>query len=281
MPDRIAKRESRTTGLALRAALLVPPIVLLILGLTVWQVYVTAARVPDFLLPGPLAIWRSGVDQRVLLAANALPTIEIAVLGFLLSIVAGLALALAIRYSRLLHMAVYPLVVVSQTIPMIALAPILVVLLGFSLLPKLIIVALICFFPIVVNTVDGFESVDPDLVNLLRTLGAGRFQILREVEWPSALPYIFSGAKVAATFSVVGALYGEWVGSSEGLGYLMIQKMSEFDTTVIFAALVILAALGMTLFLLVAALERLCMPWQSRERKRSALPYLRQRKGTR
>lgn len=256
-----------------------PPLVLVLCGLVIWQAYVTVARVPDYLLPGPLAIWRGGIDQRALLAVNAVPTVEIAVLGYALALVLGLSLAIAIRYSRLLRTAVYPLVIVSQTIPMIALAPILVVLLGFTILPKLIIVALICFFPIVVNTVDGFESVDPDLVNLMRTLGAGRFQILREVEWPAALPYVFSGAKVSATFSVVGALYGEWAGSTEGLGYLMIQKESEFDVTIIFAALGILAALGITLFLLVTLVERLAMPWQHGDRRPAALSYLRFKKG--
>lgn len=262
-----------------RLVRVLPPLALVVFGLLLWQAYVTAARVPDYLLPGPLEIWRGGIAQRALLAVNAVPTIEIAVLGYALALVLGLALAIAIRYSRLLRTAVYPLVIVSQTIPMIALAPILVVLLGFTILPKLIIVALICFFPIVVNTVDGFESVDQDLVNLMRTFGANRWQILRDVEWPTALPYVFSGAKVAATFSVVGALYGEWAGSTDGLGYLMIQKESEFDVTIIFAALVILAALGMSLFLLVALAERLAMPWQRGDHASAALPYLSSRKG--
>jgi ABC-type nitrate/sulfonate/bicarbonate transport system permease component len=251
----------------------------LALGLFLWQTYVSLARVPDFLLPGPLAIWRAGLAEHSLLAVNAVPTIEIALLGYLLAFGSGLALAFAIRLSHLLRLAVYPLVIVSQTVPVIALAPILVVLLGFTILPKLIVVALICFFPIVVNTVDGFQSVDPDQVNLLRTLGAGKLQILRDVEWPSALPYVFSGAKVAATFCVVGALYGEWVGSSEGLGYLMQQKMSEFDTSVLFAALAILAALGMAMFSVVDLLERVAMPWRRGERRRSALAILGFRKG--
>jgi ABC-type nitrate/sulfonate/bicarbonate transport system permease component len=273
-------RRSRNSELLKRLSRVLPPLALVLFGLLLWQAYVTVARVPDYLLPGPLAIWRGGIDQRALLAVNAVPTIEIAVLGYALALVLGLCLAVAIRYSRHLRTAVYPLVIISQTIPMIALAPILVVLLGFTILPKLIIVALICFFPIVVNTVDGFESVDQDLVNLLRTFGANRRQILREVEWPTALPYVFSGAKVAATFSVVGALYGEWAGSTDGLGYLMIQKESEFDVTIIFAALVILAALGMSLFLLVALAERLAMPWQRDDHSSAALSYLSSKKGT-
>lgn len=239
----------------------VAPVVLLLVLFGLWEAVVDLAHVPDFLLPSPHAIWDAGVAERDLLVSNAIPTAEIAVLGFLLALALGFVLALAIRYSRVLEIALYPLVIASQTVPVLALAPILVVLLGFTILPKLVIVCLICFFPITVNTVDGFRSVDPELLALMRTFGAGRWRLLRDVELPASLPYLFSGAKVAVTFSVIGALFGEWVGSSEGLGYLMTQKQSQFDTGGLFAAMAVLTLIGIALFLLVSLAERLLLPW--------------------
>lgn len=248
-----------------------PSLALLALGVAVWQFGVTVGHVPEYLLPAPSAIWHAGVAERDLLLSNAVPTFEIAVAGFGLALALGVLLAVAIHHSRLVELTLYPIVIASQTVPVIALAPILVVVLGFTVLPKLIVVCLICLFPVVVNTVDGFKSVDPDLLNLMRTLGAGRLRLFRDVEWPTALPYLFSGAKVAATFSVVGALFGEWVGSSEGLGYLMQQKMAQLDTAIIFSAMVILSLIGIGLFALIAAAERLLLPWYHDERKRDAV----------
>ena len=248
-----------------------PPLLLLALGVGAWQIVEMLLGVPDWLVPKPSTIWQSTIDEHDLLLQNTVPTLEIAVLGFVLAILLGLALALAIRYSHVVELALYPILIGSQSVPLLALAPILVVLLGYTVLPKLIMVCLVCFFPVVVNTVDGFKSVDPDLVNLMRSLGAGKLRLLREVELPTALPYIFSGAKVAATFAVVGAIVGEWVGSSEGLGYLMIQKQSQFDTAVIFSAMLILTALGVGLFLVVAVAESLLMPWHHGESTQSAL----------
>jgi ABC-type nitrate/sulfonate/bicarbonate transport system permease component len=226
-----------------------------------WQLIIVIERVPDFLLPGPAEIWQSGVAERDVLLSNALPTAETAVIGFIVALAVGFVLAVLIHRSRVLELALYPIVIASQTVPVLALAPILVVIFGFTLLPKLIVVALVCFFPITVNTVDGLKSVDPDLIDMMRTLGAGRARLFRDVELPSALPYLFSGAKVAVTFSVIGALFGEWVGSFEGLGYLMTQQRSQFDTGGLFAAMALLTMIGVVLFLVVALLERLLLPW--------------------
>ena len=258
----------RITGFARRY---LPPALLLALAVAAWQALAMALAVPDWLLPKPSTIWQATVDEHDLLLQNTPPTLEIALLGFGLALLLGLTLAIAIHYSRLVELALYPILIGSQSVPLLALAPILVVLLGYNVLPKLIMVCLICFFPIVVNTVDGFKSVDPDLVNLMRSLGAGKLRLFRDVEFPTALPYIFSGAKVAATFAVVGAIVGEWVGSSEGLGYLMIQKQSQFDTAVIFSAMLILTALGIGMFLAVAIAERVLMPWHHGEKQRDAL----------
>jgi len=258
----------RLAGGAARAA---PPIALLALLLLIWQVAVVARGVPDYLLPAPSGIWQTTLQERDLLLSSTVPTLEIAVAGFALALVLGAVLAVAIHRSRVIELSLYPIVIASQTIPVTALAPILVVLLGFTVLPRLIIVFLICFFPIIVNTVDGFRSVDPDLVNLMRTLGAGRLRMFRDVEWPTALPYLFSGAKVAATYSVVGELFSEWAGSSEGLGYLMQQKSAQLDTAVVFSAMVILSLIGIGLFVLIALSERLLLPWYHDERRRDAL----------
>jgi len=245
---------------------LVPPLALLVAAGVLWQGIVTVEHVPDFLLPGPAAIWQSAVSERDLLLSNAVPTAQIAVLGFLLALVVGFVLAVLIHYSRVLEISLYPIVIASQTVPVLALAPVLVVIFGFTVLPKLIIVALVCFFPITVNTVDGLRSVDPDLIRMMRTLGAGRVRLFRDVELPNALPYVFSGAKVAVTFSVIGALFGEWVGSSEGLGYLMTQQRAQFDTGGLFAAMTVLTVIGVLLFLVVALAERLLLPWYHHDR---------------
>lgn len=270
--ERELERRRRRSSSALRTlAGFIPPVALLALGLLAWQIIATMKNVPDYLLPTPTLIWQTTINEHDLLLTNTWPTLKIVVFGFLIAFALGFLLAVAINDSPLLERALYPIIIASQTIPLIALAPILVVLLGFTILPKLIVVALICFFPIAVNTVDGFKSVDPDQINLLRTLGAGRWRLFRDVQFPTALPYLFSGTKVAATFSVIGAIFGEWVGSSEGLGYVMIQKSAQLDTAALFSAVLILAIIGITLFAVVALAERLLLPWYHTEKKRDAL----------
>jgi ABC-type nitrate/sulfonate/bicarbonate transport system permease component len=267
----LERRRRRSNRIVWRLVGYIPPIVLLALGVLAWQVIATIKNVPDYLLPKPSLIWQTTIDERDLLLTNTWPTLRIVVFGFLISLSLGVVLAIAINYSTLLERAVYPIIIASQTIPLIALAPILVVLLGFTITPKLIVVFLICFFPIVVNTVDGFKSVDPDQINLLRTLGAGRWRLFRDVQFPTALPYLFSGTKVAATFSVIGAVFGELVGSDEGLAHLMIQKEAQLDTAALFSAMLILSLMGIMMFVAVAIAERLLMPWYHTEKKRNAL----------
>lgn len=267
----LERRRRRQNHVVWKIVGFIPPVLLIAIGILAWQIIATARNVPDYLLPKPSLIWQTTIDEHDLLIANTWPTLKIAVFGFLISLGLGMVLAIAINYSPQLERAVYPIIIASQTIPLIALAPILVVLLGFTILPKLIVVALICFFPIAVNTVDGFKSVDPDQINLLRTLGAGRWRLFRDVQFPTALPYLFSGTKVAATFSVIGAIFGEWVGSSEGLGYVMIQKESQLDTAALFSAMLILSIMGITIFAVVTVAERLLMPWYHTEKKRNAL----------
>ena len=239
----------------------VAPAVFALLVLGAWQLYVVVADVPESSLPSPTEIAAAGWDSRQLLLDNTWVTVVEIVLGFGLAIVVGLLLALLIRSSRAIERAVYPWLVVSQMIPVPAIAPIFVIWTGFDLRPKVMVVALVAFFPIVVNTVDGLRAVDPGLLRLMRTMGASRMQRLRFGRFPAALPFLFSGLKVAAALSVIGAVFAEWVGSSEGLGHLILVLNNATDTATMFAAIFLLSLIGIALFGLVVLCERLLMPW--------------------
>jgi ABC-type nitrate/sulfonate/bicarbonate transport system permease component len=184
-------------------------------------------------------------------------------LGFALAAAVGIGFAYLIHLSETARRALYPLLVGSQTIPIIAIAPILVVWFGYDLGPKLAIIALVCFFPITVNTIDGLRSVDPELRKMMRTMGAGRLQTLWRVEAPWALPYTFSGAKVAVAVAVIGAVFGEWAGSNEGLGHLMVTAQSQLLTARVFAAIVVLSGIAICLFALLTLLERRVVTWKA------------------
>jgi putative hydroxymethylpyrimidine transport system permease protein len=242
---------------------------LLVAGLLVaWQVAATtgaiadALRLEDFLVPSPSEIASSLWENRSLLADNAWVTLKEVLLGFGCALVAGLSFAVALHLSETLRHAAYPLLVASQTIPIIVIAPILVVWFGYGIGPKLGIVALICFFPITVNALDGLRSVDPDAIKMMRTLDASRRQIFLRVEAPTALPYAFSGAKIAVAVAVIGAVFGEWAGSSSGLGHLMLQDNAQLETARLFAAVVVLSAMAIALFGLLALAERRIVTWR-------------------
>jgi ABC-type nitrate/sulfonate/bicarbonate transport system permease component len=229
-----------------------------------WDLISNALNIEDFLVPAPSDIARSLWEDRGLLASNGWVTLKEVLLGFGMAAVAGVGFALLIHLSDTARRAVYPLLIGSQTIPIIVLAPILVVWFGFGLAPKLVIVALICFFPITVNTLDGLRSVDPDLTKMMRALGASRMQRLWRAEAPTALPYAFSGAKVAVTVSVIGAVFAEYVGSSDGLGHLINQAQAQLLTARSFAAVVVLSAIALALFAVLTAIERRLISWDSR-----------------
>jgi ABC-type nitrate/sulfonate/bicarbonate transport system permease component len=263
---------SRRPGHLNRLSLHWLPALLIILAiLGIWEGYVRIFEVQRWLLPAPSVIAATLVSDAALLSRHALTTLEEVIIGFVISLVAGVALAAVIGLSRTVERALYPFIIASQTIPIIVIAPLLLIWVGYGLAPKVIVVALIAFFPIVVNTVDGLKSVDPDLVNLMRTLGAKRWQIFLKVQAPSSLPFLFSGARVAIAVSVIGAVIGEWVGSSEGLGYLMIRSKPQFLTERVFAAIAVLSAMGIALFALVGMLERLTIPWWHSERRQRAI----------
>lgn len=238
-----------------------PPLLLLAGAVGVWELVVRAAHVADYLFPAPSAVARSLYDDAGLLGSATLVTVREIVLGYLLALAVGLALALVIHLSAVVRRSLLPILVVSQTVPTVVLAPVLAILLGFGIGPKLVVVAIVCFFPIVVNAVDGLRAADPELIRMMRTLDGDRWSIFTRVEFPGALPSIFSGARIAATYAAVGAVFGEWAGSSSGLGFVMLQAQPELDTARIFAAIVVLSALALALYGLVALAERILIPW--------------------
>jgi ABC-type nitrate/sulfonate/bicarbonate transport system permease component len=238
-----------------------PPVLLLAVFLAVWQCATWLWHIEAYLLPSPSRILSAGIQARGLLSDHVQQTLRETLLGFGLALLSGLALAVAIDLSAWLRRALYPLLVITQTIPMMALAPLLVIWLGYSIWPKVVVVALVCFFPIVVTTADGLQSADPDMLALLQAMGATRHQIFFKVRVPGALPSVFSGVKIAVTYSVIGAIIGEWVGASKGLGVFMLRASNSFRTDWVFAAIAISSLLSMLLFFAVAAAERLALPW--------------------
>ena len=210
--DSLAKSLDRTARQWL-------PSLMIVVGILVaWEAYVRVFDVQTWLLPAPSDIGAALYNDAGLLWKHTRATLSEIIVGFGLALACGVALATAIGLSRTLERAIYPFVIASQTIPIIVIAPMLLIWVGYGLAPKVIVVALISFFPIVVNMVDGLKSVDRDMANLLRTLGAHRLQVFFKVQAPTSLPYLFSGMRVAIAVSVIGAVIGEWVGSSEGLG---------------------------------------------------------------
>jgi len=238
-----------------------PPVILIALLLAVWQSATWLWRIEAYLLPSPSRIAVAGLQARGLLSEHIQQTLRETLLGFAAALLSGLLLAVAIDLSSFLRRAVYPLLVVSQTVPIMAIAPLLVIWLGYTIWPKVIVVTLVCFFPIVVTTADGLRSADPELLALLQAMGATRRQVFFKVRMPGAMPSVFSGIKIAVTYSVIGAIIGEWVGASKGLGVFMLRASNSFRTDWVFAAIAISSLLSILLFLVVAVVERLALPW--------------------
>ncbi len=222
----------------------------------------SALGVEPFLVPSPAEIASSLWENRVLLAEEGWVTAKEILFGFLIGLAAGLAFAIPLRLSTTLRLAFYPLLVASQAVPILVLGPVLLVWFGFGIGPKLFVVALVCFFPITVAATDGLRSVDPEAVKMMRSLDASRLQVLWRVEAPTALPETFSGARIAAAFAPIGALFGEWVGAQSGLGVLIREDSANFQTARMFAATTILVAIALALFGLLALAERRIVTWR-------------------
>jgi putative hydroxymethylpyrimidine transport system permease protein len=238
---------------------------LIALFVLAWQGVASLHSVDDLTLASPVETLDALGDDWGLLMDNARVTLVEVVLGLALSVAAGMLFAVSMHLLRPLRDAAYPLLVGSQAIPIVVLAPLFVLAFGYGIGPKLAIVALICFFPITVNLLDGLRSTPPELLKLMRSMGASRLRTLRSVELPAALPSLFSGLKVAATVSVIGAVFGEWAGAEEGLGRLVLLGNNQLQTPRVYAGIVILTLMAVGLFASVALIERLAVPWNRKD----------------
>jgi putative hydroxymethylpyrimidine transport system permease protein len=244
------------------------PLALLALLIGAWQVAATtgaiagALNLEDFLVPSPAEIASSLWENRALLAENAWVTLREIVLGILCALVVGTGFAIAMHRWRAVHDASYPLIIASQTIPIVVIAPILVVWFGYGLAPKIFIIALICFFPITIAALDGLRSVDPEAVKMMRTLDASRWQRFWRVETPTALPQLFTGMKIAVVIAPIGAVFAEWAGSSSGLGHLIQSDTANFEVARQFATVTVLAAMALALMGLTVLAERRVVRWR-------------------
>jgi putative hydroxymethylpyrimidine transport system permease protein len=234
---------------------------LLVALLGVWELYVDLGGADPLILPAPHAIATALYDDRSLLWSNFVVTAEEVLLGIVLAAAAGFVCAVAIHFSHTLRKATYPLLVASQTIPIPVIAPLLVLWLGFTILPKLVVIALVSFFPIVVTTLAGLAGVERGMIKLMQTFDAPRLRIFRHIELPAALPGVLTGAKIAVVVAVIGAVFAELSGSSAGLGYLFQQSMSQLLTPLTYATVVVLSAFAIALFALLSMAERLAVPW--------------------
>jgi ABC-type nitrate/sulfonate/bicarbonate transport system permease component len=238
---------------------------LVLLFLLAWQGLASLDSVDDLTLASPVETFDALVDDWSLLWGNARSTLAEVLLGLAAAVVVGGGLGLAMHLFRPLRDAAYPLLVASQAVPIVVLAPIFVLLFDFGMRPTIAIVALICFFPITVNLLDGLRSVEPELLKLMRSMGASRLRTLRSVELPASVPSLFTGLKVAATVSVIGAVFGEWAGGQEGLGRLVLNANNQLQTGRLYAGTVLLSVMAIALFLLAALLERLMCPWNRKD----------------
>jgi putative hydroxymethylpyrimidine transport system permease protein len=244
------------------------PLALIALLIGLWQLAAStgaiaeALNLEDFLVPSPAEIATALWENRALLAENAWVTLKEILLGVLCALVVGTGFAVLMHRWRLLRDAAYPLMVASQAIPTLVIAPILVVWFGFGLGPKVLIIALVCFFPITVNALDGLRAADPEAVKLMRSLDASRWQRFARVEAPAALPSLFTGVKVAVVFAPIGAVFAEWAGSSAGLGHLIQSDSANFEVARQFATVVVLATMALVLVGLTTLAERRVVTWR-------------------
>ena len=242
------------------------PVLLIIMILIGWDLLIRIFKVPPYLVPTPMSVVEQLWNEWPMLVKESAPTTWATLGGFALSVLIGVPIAMLISYSKLVESFVYPLLVFSQSIPKIAVAPLFVVWFGFGIIPKIIVAFLLGVFPVVVSTVMGFKSVEQDMVDLARSMGSTRMQMIFKINLPQALPAIFSGMKVSITLAVVGAVVGEFVGSNSGIGYVLQKANGNFDLPLMFAALVVLSMIGVILFALLDVIERLMIPWHASQR---------------
>ena len=241
-----------------------PSIAIFIAILIVWQLAVPALGIPTYLLPTPRQIVAAMLNPSIPWWPSILVTTYEALFGFVIAVAFGIGLAILMSISERMRLVAYPYVITAQVVPKLAFIPILFIWIGFNLTPKIVTVFLVCFFPIVVDSLTGLLSIEPDMVDLVRTYSPSRLHLLRKAMIPIALPSIFTGLKVSITLAVIGALVAEFVSSNEGLGYLIITSQAQLNTTLSFAAATVLVVLGLILYIALELIERLLLPWQER-----------------
>jgi NitT/TauT family transport system permease protein len=239
----------------------IAPVITFAFLLIFWEFLADYLRIPTWLLPAPSAIAVAFIDWRRELLGHSLVTLYETLVGFALSIALAVPLAIAVVYSPFLRKSIYPILLALQSVPKVAIAPLLALWIGFGALPKILVVFLVCFFPIIVATATGLGSVPGPVMDLIRSLSATQIQTFVKIRFPNAMPHIFVGLKIAITFAVIGAVIGEFVGSESGLGYLILTSSSQARTPVAFAALVILTVMSIVLYYVIEIIENFVVPW--------------------
>ena len=247
------------------------PLALVAVLVAAWWAVTKFELVAPYILPSPGDTWQTMVDNASYLTTHTWVTTYETVAGFLIAAVIGEAVAVMMLYSPSVEKTMYPLILFAQVIPKIAIAPLFVVWLGFGPSPKILVAVLMAFFPIVISGMAGLRSVDPEIVELTSTMGAGRWKTFAKVRFPASLPQLLSGLKIAATLAVTGAVVGEFVGANEGLGYVILQANGNIDTAMLFAALIIMSLLGIILFMIIELAEKLLIPWHASRRSTASV----------
>jgi len=244
---------------------LVPAVAVVVL-LIVWQAVCSFGLVPAFMLPSPLNVMAALLRDAPLIAGHMLTTLVEAAVGLAIGVLLGFLLAILMDRFETFYLAVQPLITLSQTVPTIAIAPLLVLWLGYGILPKIVLIVLTTFFPVAVSLADGFRSVDRDIIDLMRTMNASDLQIFRYAKFPGAAEHLFSGLKISATYAIVSAVIAEWLGGASGLGVYMTRVRKSFSYDKMFASIAVISALSLALMRLIGLLERICIPWKQAER---------------
>lgn len=237
----------------------------IVILLAVWQIVSAAGWVPNYMLPSPVDVVKAFASEFPLLMENAKVTLAEAFLGLASGVVLGFIMAVLMdRFGRL-YQALYPLIVITQTIPTVAIAPLLVLWFGYEMLPKVILIVIVTFFPITVGLLNGFKSADKDMMNLMRSMGAGNLQIFRYIKLPGAMSYFFASLRISASYAVVGAVISEWLGGFNGLGVYMTRVKKAFSFDKMFAVILLISAISLLLMKLVDLIQKKCMPWENKK----------------
>lgn len=249
----------------------IPSITAVAALLIVWQLLCTTGLVPSFMLPSPIEVIKAFVSEFPLLLENSFITLQEAFIGLFLGVSVGFCVAVLMDTFEILYKAFYPLLIITQTIPSVAIAPLLVLWFGYEMMPKIVLIVISTFFPVTVGLLDGFRSADKDAVGLLRSMGANRAKIFRYIKFPSAMPQLFSGLRIAAAYSVVGAVISEWLGGFGGLGVYMTRVKKAFAFDKMFAVIFLISAISLALMALVGFAEKKCMPYRHLNEKEKNL----------